>query len=853
MTNVSTLYVMHHSHFDLGYTHPQALILELQEAYIDQAIEIVRVHQHAAMPMKWTIEASLPLLKWLHDANGTQITELQDLVARRLISIAALPMHTTPLNDAYQLDQLLQTKAEIETKLHCQITVAINHDVNGQPWTLADLFIDHGIKFYMTGENIHFGGIPFQRPKGFRWQAPTGRLLTSFLGEHYSLFSQFLETDRRDVGLMKAGVDGYLNHLDEQGYSKDYAILTATNPPLLDNDQPDTGLYDLVEQYNAVNPDVKIRFIVPEELAEILESEPLETFSGDWTDFWNFGGGSTPREVAVNRLAEENIKHTDVVNALSKARLSQQEQRVHEQALQNNLIYNEHTWGSADSIDEAQEWRAYGQKVKKATYAYDALAQSAFVLNQALDRLTQTPVQLEQLTGIAYVNTSSTAQSFTPQVPVSLLETRPYLSAWKSNLYLRNIQESQAVANNMTLAPYQTAIVSVDDFQVLTPTPLTVESEYAFGRYQVNLDVHNGLITQITDLERNQQLLDSDSEYGFFDLVLEQIDTTNQKNHRSTFFPRDIDLANYSISVWNHNWQANRTSYQLKPDIQVTESGSKHIITVTYQGQLANLTRLQRVVTFDDDSGEITVDIFVDRSHDNMPNADYLTVPLQLESQWQACFESANTFVELDDEQLGNVSKDWVTIDRSAAMYDQHQGIYLATTSAPLICFNGFTFGHESKQVKRDANPLMLSWIYNNYWNTNFNESDDGRSEHHYLLKPFTQYATSEQNQLGVKATRPVVGTWADKLQFAGDQTLTVESNVGCEVLHLEKNSDTIEILVKNYTKTIGELSLRFNSMGIGVPKVKTDESMVEIKLENDLMTLKLKGNAITSIVVGID
>src|SRR5699024_4453189 len=122
----------------------------------------------------------------------------------------ALPMHTTPLNDAYQLKKVVETKSIIEKSLDCKIETAINHDINGQPWSFADVLLDSGINFYLTGENVHFGGIPFARPKNFYWKAPSKRQLLCFLGEHYSLFSQFLNTEQRDIKVMHDGLIKYI-------------------------------------------------------------------------------------------------------------------------------------------------------------------------------------------------------------------------------------------------------------------------------------------------------------------------------------------------------------------------------------------------------------------------------------------------------------------------------------------------------------------------------------------------------------------------------------------------------------------------------------------------------------------
>jgi hypothetical protein len=61
------LYLIHHSHTDIGYTHSQPVVLHLQRAYMDQALELVEATE--AYPEgakgKWTCETGLPVLEWL--------------------------------------------------------------------------------------------------------------------------------------------------------------------------------------------------------------------------------------------------------------------------------------------------------------------------------------------------------------------------------------------------------------------------------------------------------------------------------------------------------------------------------------------------------------------------------------------------------------------------------------------------------------------------------------------------------------------------------------------------------------------------------------------------------------------
>lgn len=814
MVKPKKIYCMHHSHLDVGYTHPQELILELQEAYIDQAIDICSRYKSAETPMRWTIEAALPLIKWLEDAGDPKVEELRKLIHQKLISVAALPMHTTPLNDAYQLKKLLEYKNEVEQKLGISITAAVNHDVNGQPWSFGDILLDAGVSFYLTGENIHFGGIPFPRPKAFYWETPSKKKVLSYLGEHYSLFSQFLQTDKRDLSLMKEGLDKYNAHLEEKGIDQDFIFLTATTPPLMDNNSPDFLLYDLVQEFNQVYPEYSISFITPEILRdEILSQEQeIETIKGDWTDFWNFGAGSTPNEVKYSKIANQNIKKASYFEAIS-GDLGRQYKRVKQAAILNSLLYNEHTWGASGSVDKPFELESIAGKVKKQNYCYDALSQSAFILNQAMDSYLNVPPQLEKIEAVSFTNTSCFQQEVVPKIDDELFSTKPYLSALKTRQHLHG-EEGSLAGTSFMLQPFETKFVPISQFRKpeTQEIPISKSSENVIETpfYRIVIDGQNGVVKSIRHLKLDWEIADN-STYGFFDLVIETIDESRNPNHRSTFFPRDIELANYSISVWNHEWKGLRKKYLENPILQACRTGFETVIEADYSGKAGSVSGMKKRFVFSENSDEIKVAVTIKKEDMTEPNSLYLTLPINLDKDWESVFESADTLVKLDEEQLGAVSKDWVTIGNTIAFFDQEKGICLGTSDSPLIQLDGFAFGRESKKISRNANPLFLSWIYNNYWNTNFSATEHGLLKLEYTIAPFKNYSASEQVKLGVEVDRPIERSWT-AVSSAIEMTAPFEIDLeNCVILAIEKQEDeTIQFFFKNYSEEKGSFALRF-------------------------------------------
>ncbi|WP_163875624.1 hypothetical protein [Paenibacillus favisporus] len=764
MAKIKEILCLHHSHLDIGYTHPQPLLLELQKDYIDEAIRLCLQSEHEPEDSKfrWTCEATYPVMQWLETAASEQISDFRRLLHNGQISIAALPMHTTPLVHTDQLARMLQPVRELRERFGVSIKTAINHDVNGQPWPLSQVLLDAGIEFYITGINVHFGGIPLPRPAMFNWTTPDNRQLLTFLGEHYSLFSQFFHTSQDDTQLMAQGIRDYIDRLEGEGYPYDFVYLTATNPPLYDNNCPDPNLLSLIRRYNAEGNDQKVIFATPEMLLERVRripKEQIETHSGDWTDYWNFGAGSSAKETKIVRQTKQNLKKADFLEAI-QGTPNLQYTKAKTEAWEQALLYDEHTWGSWGSVNLPDHPLSISMQLHKRVTAYKSADLSAYVYAKQMEAIAANPLQSHEPGGVMLVNTSSETQQAEVKVPEYYLGSGRHLAASRVMDFLPYTQEVQSYKSYGTveMAPFSWKKIPFAQLEArlaassnrISVTEGVIETPF----YRMTYNPVSGRIVQLFDKIHEWPMLDEKSPWTLFEFVQETIDGLHNQEHRSTLFPRDVDKGNRSISVWNHEWKAKRAGADRLQAYSVEQTSDS--VTYVLQVEAPGVSRLEQRITFSAIHPRICLSASMNKSDIRTPESIYFAFPLQMDQGWRAHYDTAGLLVELDREQLGTACRDWVTVDQTVSIYDQQKGITLACPDAPLVQIGDFHFGKESKQIDRQENPLLLAWAMNNYWDTNFWASQPGEIVLHYELSPFGQFDPVEAYRAGIAAADPI-------------------------------------------------------------------------------------------------
>ena len=123
------VHLVHHSHFDLGYTDPQGAVLRHHLDYLDEALDLAAAHDG----FRWTVESNLPLERWLAARPRAAREEMLGHLRSGRFEACALPF--TLHAEAASIDELarlLRFAAELRGD-GVEVVTAMQTDVPGAP------------------------------------------------------------------------------------------------------------------------------------------------------------------------------------------------------------------------------------------------------------------------------------------------------------------------------------------------------------------------------------------------------------------------------------------------------------------------------------------------------------------------------------------------------------------------------------------------------------------------------------------------------------------------------------------------------------------------------------------------
>ncbi|MCL2118435.1 MAG: hypothetical protein FWH27_08430 [Planctomycetaceae bacterium] len=402
--------IVHTTHTDIGYTDHPAVTREQQMRYLDIAIDAVlqTLDKPDTGKFVWEAEGPLAVDDWWQQATPQRKADLVKAIQSGQLEIGTVAMNQTATLDATQWKTMLHWLPE-ELDMIVPHQVGIQNDVNGFPRAGAVAMLDRGVENLWMGINATNGHAPFQVPAPFWWKMPDGRRLFVWLGESYPMGFYFFhdfdwrrgpvpestdthfrparptelfKTDEPSLRRSHEILCAKLRHYEAQGYQYSVMPLSLTNVWRMDNDPPFPAIAEFVAAWNKLGLQPSIYLSTASDAMERLKKEAGDApeYSGEFTDWWVNGIMSSPREVAASRIAKRNL-----AAALSPVWGDPNESNVQKAAdkiLRQLCLFDEHTWGSVDSIGLPHAIDTHAQFNEKARTAYYGMALSKMLLAQ---------------------------------------------------------------------------------------------------------------------------------------------------------------------------------------------------------------------------------------------------------------------------------------------------------------------------------------------------------------------------------------------------------------------------------------------------------------------------------------
>jgi alpha-mannosidase len=734
-----TIYLLPHSHNDIGYTDIQTEVLKKQVKNINDALDLIRAT--ASYPpdarFRWNIEVLWAVESFLKEASDTRRREFFDAIREGSLSLEGLYANVlTGIMRPEEFFRLTEYARSFRAKYGVAVTSAMISDVPGMTWNMVPALALAGIRYFSSGPNGSYSGGDRtghtnsawgDRP--FYWVSPSGqeRRLYWMTGYGYgSLFADVSSGGAVGMSFLR-NLFRYFEWLDRIGYPYDMIQMRHTCNG--DNGTVDPGLPEYVRKWNEKYVSPKIVISTTGALFAAFEAKygaTLPAFGGDLTPYWEDGAASTAYELGVNRTSSERLVQTEVLSAMLDP--AHYDQGKFAGAWRNVLLFDEHTWGASSSISEPDSPFATKQWEIKQRFARDGAAGSAALL-QAITGVPSAEVS----PGVFDVeNTDSWERT-------DLVVLSPSQSAIGD---LVRDEEGRDVPSQRlsdgTLAflaqgvpPLASRRYRVFGGGSLFASDLKIShGTIRDGNLEVSLDTATGCISHLKTIVPS----------------VDYVDTAGGGGLNGFFYVPGLDTREARTSG--------------RPTVTVKERGPL-VASFLMTSDAPGCNLLMREVRVVRGMGRVDLINTIDKQKVRTKEAVHFAFPFALRGG-VVRIDLGFGVIRPEADQLPGSCKDYYSAQRWVDVSNQEFGVTLTVAEAPLVEVGEMhselpSPRNVSWKTAQSSSPHIWSYVMNNYWHTNYKADQEGPCTFHYSIIPHGLYNQASATRWGVERSHPLI------------------------------------------------------------------------------------------------
>lgn len=760
------VYLLPHSHVDIGYTNVQAKVMKIHLDNIDEAIKIAKKTEQypEGARFKWNTEAFWVVDHYLAGADEAKKKAFWEAVKKGWINIdGAYANINTSITDSRQLMQMFHTAVKTAKEHGVEIHTMFQGDVPGASWGLSSQADITGIKYFWGAPNAgdRIGNSFKWRDRPFYWQSPGGQKLLYWQSSPYSIgyslkgnkIPNFFTvedplpfyTGKPSENFLNPFLFNYLAELDQKLFPYNMTILTWA---MSDNAPIDPELPDAVKEWNERYASPQLVITSVKDFFHDFEAAygaKVPVVSGDYTEYWTDGIASAARETGINRNNSDRLLQAEAIWALRNKKAFPA--RDFDTAWNNVLMFNEHTWGAHNSVSHPEDPKAIAQWSYKQAFALTAQAQSKELLAKAA-------ADASAASGVDVYNTLGQQRTDVVLIPAAQSSAGDLVKDAGG----RSVPSQRLSTGELAVLVKQIPAFSKQRFTIhngkayvgerASVSTTTLQNKF----YTIKLDEKTGHIISLEKAGRN--LADSGglNQYTYLpDAAKEKIQfagptkiTIKEKG------PLVVSLEAVSDAPGAHS---------LKREVRLT----------------AGVDRVEIINTLDKKAVPAKEGV-------------HFAFPFKVPGA-QVRYSIPWGSVAAEEDQLQHANRNWYSVQRWVDVSNKDFGVTWSSLDAPLFEIGTQTsaglLGGLTRSPKwinyMEQNPAIYSWVMNNLWHTNFRRDQEGVTVFRYALQVHDAYDVAAANQQGFSNHRSLVATPA-----AGPATESLFFSIDSKAVYVE-------------------------------------------------------------------
>lgn len=754
------IYVIHHSHTDIGYTDLQEKIMYNHIDYIRSAVKMTE----EVPEFRWNCETYYCVEKFLEEVDEEERKAFIERIKANGIGLSATYLNFTDLVDKAVLTKRTKEMVDYFKQYELPVKVAMNADINGISLGALDALLDNDIEFLYMNIHCHHGMYPlYQNQKPYYWKNKAGKKLLVWSGEHYNLgnalglvpnkHANFMTQNyfagakpKTPVESLKDNLYAYLKECADNDYPYDF-IPTSVSGVFSDNAPPNMDILTMIQEFNkAYGDEVEIRMVTVAELYEAIRDRlgEIPTYEGDLTDWWAHGVGSTPYPVKHYKDAQRMYHLCERLDPEHKV---MKEQFVRD-AEDNLLVYSEHTWGHSSTITNPYDTMVQNLDIRKNSYASKAHEASAKNLNRILhsrgdklryydrdgkikaintsDRVGKKVVEFYiEVWGYDDVEVVEVATGKVMNTQISSHPRRVLISfiddfnAFEEKVYTFKEVPKVALKNNSRVAYMGSERVKdiINSYDPVTYTlPYQIESDYFRIRYEMG----KGVTSFYNKVEEREMLKEGDAK--FFTPIYENTEIRTDIYEERRLLGRNI-----------RGLHAKKYIGELT-EVKLIDNG-KVFKTIELIYKLEGTYFSSVVIRMYNELPKIEFKYKIAKTLSE--DIENILLPLTLDLPDRTLYmDKSDVTFKPGVDQLPGTCMEYYLIDNGLVYETEKSSILIQTKDAPMV-YMGELKHHQILLCdnKEENNQRdVYSWIMNNIWETNFKMDLSGITEFCYSL-----------------------------------------------------------------------------------------------------------------------